>query len=346
MTKDMPSPREARRQPPGGRIALQVGFSAVKCDRCGDKRVATQPCPSCGKAPKAGEFDSKAQRRKRAATLLRARLDAEIETGIDQRGLSALLGGLAGMPSRLVAAFGGLDAGGAGEHRALAEAAAVVDEVRNVQASVAHDWPRPWRRFARSARQPVSDMRMTLATLLDAYAADDLGQAQAKAVEMQTWLDSCAEHANAFWDDLFFAEHVLSLDGGDLLSACVARELERLGVAVGGLEALVALDQAGRERLPVLSNTGQPGMGLQAQAMLLPASILLDPDALVALTCATSPLLRQDRFRELALDPEWTTLQRAATTVLVDACQRLTRLVEPASASGGTRVIVVRSGHR
>ena len=171
-------------------------------------------------------------------------------------------------------------------------------------------------------------MQDALACLVDAYSAADIGPAQAKAAEMQVLLDAAGDHANALADELSFATDVLHLSESDLLSQCIARELRQLGVSAGGMEALLALDQAGRGRLPVLADDGPPGIGLQVQAVLLPSAILLDPEALLSLCRSAHALLRPDRLRSLAQDPAWAAHQRAGTTSLLDACQRLAQLAD------------------
>ena len=314
---------------PQDKLSLSIAYAAARCARCGDKRVAARPCPSCGKRPEQGEFDVKAQRRRKVADVLRERLREAAQEAQRPEDLSGLLGRLVGMPGRLADALNGSDAGGDAEVRATTSALAVVDELRAVRAQMGQAWPRPWRRYARDGAVVVEELHGALTALVEAYSADHVGDTQVRMAQAQACLDVAGQGALALGADLGFAEQVVDLDGGDLLSACFARELDRLEAAGGGIDALRALDLAGRARLPGLAGTGTPGIGLQVQAVLLPSAVLLDPDSLLGL-CHTAHALLDlgGPLRDLALDPGWQTRQRHATTVLLDACERLARVAD------------------
>ncbi len=319
---------KAKEPVPAGRLTMSLTFTAARCSRCGEKRPAAQRCATCGEPARPGEYDVKAQRRCNASAAVRDRLHQPIEPSAAAPGLGPLLGGLAGMPGRLLEAMGGLDRGGEAENRGLADMLAVVDDLRGAQAHLDAQWPRPWRRYAREAVIAVERLRNAVEHLLAAFAADDIGSAQHDMARAETLLDDVGEYASSLGGELDFAASVLDLQAGDFLSACMARELARVGGTVDGLDALSALDVAGRRRLPVLADTGPPGIGLQVQAVLLPAAVLLDPDALVALCCKARELLRPEHMRSLAHDSGWQRAQRAATTALLDGCQRLSALAD------------------
>jgi ribosomal protein L37E len=323
--------RKHRAQEPasGGRLSMSLAFTAARCTRCGEKRPATQRCATCGEPARPGEYDVKAQRRRNASAAVRDRLDRPAEhSAAPATGLGPLLGGLAGMPGRLLEAMQELDQGGQAEQRGLADMLAVVDELRTAQAQLVAPWPRPWRRYARQAGSAVDSLRGAVEHLVAAFAANDVGPAQQEMAQAETLLDYVGECAGSLGEELEFASSVLDLQVGDFLSACMARELARIGGAVGGLDALLALDNAGRGRLPVLADKGSPGIGLQVQAVVLPAAVLLDADALVALCCKAHERLRPERIRALAQDSVWQQAQRAATTALLDGCQRLSALAD------------------
>lgn len=321
--------RAATAGPPQDKLSLSIAYAAVGCARCGDKRVAARPCPSCGKRPEQGEFDVKAQRRRKVADVLRERLREAAQEAQRPEDLGGLLGRLVGMPGRLTDALHDSDAGGDADSRATAAALAVVDELRTVRAQVGQPWPRPWRRYARDAAVVVEELHDALTFLVEAYSADHVGDAQVRMARAQACLDAAGQRARALGADLGFAEQVVDLDVGDLLSACLTRELDRLGAAGGGMDALRLLDLTGRARLPGLAGTGTPGIGLQVQAVLLPSAVLLDPDSLLGL-CRTAHALLDfgGPLRDLALDPGWQARQRDATTVLLDACERLARVAD------------------
>lgn len=306
---------------------MSLTFTAARCARCGEKRPATQRCATCGEPARPGEYDVKVQRRRNASAAVRDRLD-QPAAPLAAPHLGPLLGGLAGMPGRLLEAMHGLDRGGEAEQRGLADVLAVVDELRDAHAQLVAPWSRPWRRYARQAGTAVDNLRSAVEHLVAAFAADDIGPAQQDMARAEALLDDVGEYVGSLSEELDFAASVLDLRVGDFLSACMARELARIGGAAGGLDALLALDRAGRRRLPVLADIGSPGIGLQVQAVLLPAAVLLDPDALVALCCEAHERLRPERMRALAQDSVWQQAQRAATTALLDGCQRLSALAD------------------
>lgn len=305
----------------GFRITLR--FAATLCRRCGEKRVAADPCPSCGLPPERGEADSRAQRRRRAADTIKQQLLAGPPSAQDRQDLSETLASLSGLPRRLAQALEGLDDGGAAEQRALAATTTVLDALHAARAQVNSDWPRPLRRYARGAAVAVAELTDAVMELVDAYSARNIRTAQEHVEHAERLLGKAAAAADRFYDELGFAEAVLAMHEGDLISACVSRELDRLA-APAGIAGLLALDTAGRQRLPMLAQDGEPGLGLQVEIVVLTSAVALDSDLLLAKAAQAQFIIESaGGLRALSSSTAWAERQRAATTVLMDACQDL-----------------------
>lgn len=89
-----------------GLLRVTISFTQVACTRCGDRRIVTRHCPTCGEAPRPGEFDIKTQRRRRAAQALRqVMLEADKSDPLGQENrpagsqLAPLLRRLSAVPS-------------------------------------------------------------------------------------------------------------------------------------------------------------------------------------------------------------------------------------------------------
>jgi hypothetical protein len=317
----------------GGRHRLTISFSIVTCTGCGDRRASTQACATCGRAPGVAEFDVKGQRRRRAAESVRAHVAEKaasaappvlVASGYEE--LSALLSRLVGFPERLFASLDGLDAGGDAERQSTLALCQLYEELWREEALATQPWLRPWRRYGRGAAAVVRVLRRSMLAFLDAYASSDFGLVQRTLQQAQTDLDLAGALTAALGEDIAFADACLSLDEADLLSTCLARELERLDVQTSGLDALLALDREGRRRLSLPADADEPGIGLQAQLVLLPAAILLDPDQLVLVHEVARDILRTSRLGALSAEPEWRAYQQAATTTLLDALRTLADL--------------------
>lgn len=326
-------------------MRVRISFAQVECTRCGDRRIVTRACPACGEAPRPGEFDVKAQRRRRAADAIRALAQEAGEgDGLCPRPagdeLTPLLKRLGLVPGRTFELLGSVDRGGEAEAQAVDGLLTLYGELLADQRLAHRTWLRPWRRHGRLAAAVADSFRQAVDEFVAAFSAADLHIALAHASAGQQQLDEAAETADLLLGQVEFLEQCLdSSDELDLVALCLTRELDRVGPALVGTSALVAMEEAGRGRLPFLTDEDSDGLGLQAQVVLLTSDLMLDSEQLVAVACAAHAVLDHARLEELTADAFWRERHQGAASTLLDACRDLADLASTTehSARRGTR---------
>lgn len=336
--------RPTSTQEPSGLLRVTVSFAQVVCSRCGDRRIATHNCPTCGENPKPGEYDVKAQRRRRAAEALRQVAAEPPSSAFSERPsgdeLAPLLGRLRTVPSGLFELLGSVDRGGDCEKDAVDSLIVLYRMLRSDQQKAHKTWLRPWRRHGRLAAELTDSVVAAFDAFVTAFAAADVHTTVQHVEAGQRGLDETARRAKELGERVDFLEACLnSQDELDLVSLCFARELDRLTPAAPGLASLMAVERAGRARLPFLSDAHQDGRGLQAQLLLLVTDCMLDPVQLITVAEHAHAALDEVRFVELTADPFWAERQQAAARTIFDACRDLADLASTTASSTrrGTR---------
>ena len=277
-------------------------FAEVKCEGCGEDRVAAQPCPGCGQSPAPEERDDEAGRRRSLVTRIRNRHQpapavqpfADVDEALSERAqvLSDMVQALnaasndASAEADLEAAFGAMD-------RHLARAALLL--------------PRPERNTGRAHLISSRRMQASFEAWLEAFAAPTVQAATDIGKRAQELLDEALNQAPQEVD-LSHAVDAQSLVSNDRL---LAERFGRWGIG------------------------DEPGSGIAAFLLMDSARGCFDEERCYRLVEVVRDLPSSDALRSLSRDPAWRQGELAMNETLSSAARGLDLRVE--DETGTTR---------
>lgn len=307
------------------RHVITIAFRQIECVRCQAVRIATQPCPDCGKSPDSREADPVLQRRiALVADVLRAFDEsAHPVTDLDLAGAmreaSALLGrvleGLAKASSQ------------APDARDLIEAAG---RLRQLFDWALHDAPRPWTNHKRAFAEALRSIERVARGFLHAFEARTPIEAQRLARRAQVELDASAAAIAEIGDrvDVMVAMADARRDSWvDTLSRVA------FGAEFGQpAEPLLSVASAAASEVRKLTGVPQvpPGTAIAASLVIVPARALFDFENLGVIVRECTAILRgdPDRFRAVTSSDAWWASETHTQEFALDAVDTLLVVLE------------------
>ena len=204
-------------------VDIRLGFDAIECRRCGEKRQMGLDCPDCGARAAITEIDHQYQSRKRALVPvkeIRATPGSAPDASPLDMLVSSLLSELTGRISRGANAIARTEQARSDELQQVARDVAGLEAWVRVTREL-----RPWGAYARSVKRAVDGLVRVFDTTVAMLGVRDGGQAQRLQPKLQQHLD---EAADAIWACDALSDRVAELVQSDNPAATW------LSLAVGG----------------------------------------------------------------------------------------------------------------
>ena len=294
---------------------ITLTFASVDCDRCGGRRLKTQPCAECGRLPLAHETQPDLERRVRAISQIRAAPARELASRPVPHSYDEAVDEVQGLVRNATRALDGLS-------RGTRSADVVSEALADLDARVAH-WtgrqPRPYTNRARSLGRSLQLLRRGLDEFVLALGEPTMLAAQARERRGQDLIDHAVEELQK---ERQVSEAEALLNAPDALAA-VGYSARTTAVDADTLEALDKRLQelAGRDE-----SSHAVGLGLQLHLFRQLMLVVLDFEE--SLAVANAAEFEIGDLTAICQDPQWQARHGVVTAQFSSAVFNLARIDE------------------